>query len=66
MSIGVISMLFHCLPYSVLLILCEGVINDAINVTPSEGIGLGKTETFLMVSWWIVRKGVQLFSFGNI
>jgi hypothetical protein len=46
--------LLCCLPYSLLFILHECVINDIINVTSCEGIGLSKMEEFLMVSCWIV------------
>jgi hypothetical protein len=46
--------LFCCLPYPLLFILHEGVINNVINVTPCEGIGPSKTEEFLMVSCWSV------------
>jgi hypothetical protein len=48
-----VSMLFFCLPYSYLFILCESVINNVTNVTPCEGIGPSKMEKFLTVSCWI-------------
>jgi hypothetical protein len=61
-----VSVLFHCLPYSLLFILCKGVINNVTNVTPCEGIGPSKKKEFLIVSCWIVWKGAQFFSVWEI
>jgi hypothetical protein len=51
-----VSILFCCLPYCLLFILCESVINNVINVTPCEGIGPSKMEEFLMVSFGLSEK----------